>query len=162
MGSFKPLRVTRNLMLNFSNCLFKTLTILTELFKSSSNFSILSSKLTSNPSLSHVSLQILLHCLLLIQAPFPQWILHRHLLFCRLRLSPERKRRLDPTCLLRSLAPHYGVMLRNSSSLMSRQDSQRQVRTCLRRHLTLGLLAMLMRTTTPCPTSNLFRMALLP
>ncbi len=71
MGSLRDLRVTRNLIPNFSSCLDKTRIIVVELRKSSSNFSILSKKFTSTipPLLLEVCLQIRLHCRLRIHEP---------------------------------------------------------------------------------------------
>ena len=68
MGSFKPFHVTLNLTPNFSSYLDKTLTTVTKLLKSSSNFSILSSKFTSNPPFPASTLTRL-HCRLRIHAP---------------------------------------------------------------------------------------------
>jgi len=68
MGSFKAFLVTLNLIPNFSSCLDKTLTTVRELFKSSSNFSILWRKLTSNPFFPF-STHTRLHWRLRIQTP---------------------------------------------------------------------------------------------
>lgn len=68
MGCFRALRVTRNRIPNFSSCLDKAVPIVVELFKSPSNFSILSNKLTSITPFT-VSLQIRLHCRLRTHVP---------------------------------------------------------------------------------------------
>jgi hypothetical protein len=67
IGSFKDFRVTRNLIPNFSSCLDKTLTTVAEFLKSSSNFSILCNKFTSEPE--NTPFTVSLHFLLLIKAP---------------------------------------------------------------------------------------------
>lgn len=72
MGSLRVLRVTRNLIPNFSSCLDKTRIMVAELRKSSSNFSILSSKFTSTtppPPLFQVCLHNRCHCRLRIHDP---------------------------------------------------------------------------------------------
>lgn len=69
IGSFKAFLLALTRIPNFSSCLDKTLTIVPELRRSSSNFSILPTKFTPESPLLDTSLHILLHCRLRIEAP---------------------------------------------------------------------------------------------
>lgn len=122
MGSFKAFRLIRNFIPNFSSCFDKFLMTVAKFLKSSSNFSIFSSNLTSNP-LFVFSLQSRLHCRLRIHVPTttpPTNI--KMLQSITLFPLPQKKSFLDPAITLSTAKPTDKIADERKTIIRQREE----------------------------------------